>query len=40
MQKTELKDKILKVLKDFPVGSVATIKDGLPWVRSKCYIRF
>jgi general stress protein 26 len=29
----ELKDKILKVMKDYPVGSVATIKDGKPWVR-------
>ena len=33
MQKAELKNKILKVLNDYPVGSVATIKDGVPWVR-------
>jgi len=29
----ELKTKILDVLKSYPVGSVATIKDGKPWVR-------
>ena len=29
----ELKGKILEVLKKYPVGSVATICDGKPWVR-------
>jgi general stress protein 26 len=33
MQKQELKKKILDVIKNYPVGSVATIKDGKPWVR-------
>lgn len=33
MQKEELKNKIIKVIKEYPVGSVATIKDGKPWVR-------
>jgi len=33
MQNDELKGKILKVIKEYPVGSVATIKDGKPWVR-------
>lgn len=33
MQREELKNKILKVIKQYPVGSVATIKDGKPWVR-------
>lgn len=29
----ELKQKILDVLENYPVGSVATIRDGKPWVR-------
>jgi general stress protein 26 len=29
----KLKAKILEVMKKYPVGSVATIKDGKPWVR-------
>ena len=33
MQKEELKSKILKVIKSYPVGSVGTIKEGKPWVR-------
>ena len=33
MQNEELKGKILKVIKEYPVGSLATIKDGKPWVR-------
>lgn len=33
MQKQELKKKILDVMYSYPVGSVATIKDGTPWVR-------
>ena len=28
-----LKGKILDVIKNYPVGSVATIRDGKPWVR-------
>ncbi|MFQ5953090.1 MAG: pyridoxamine 5'-phosphate oxidase family protein [Candidatus Omnitrophota bacterium] len=33
MQKEELKSKIFEVMKNYPIGSVATIKDGNPWVR-------
>ncbi len=33
MQKEELKSKILEVMNSYPVGSVATIRDGKPWVR-------
>jgi len=33
MHKQELKEKILDVVKKYPVGSVATLKDGKPWVR-------
>jgi len=33
MQKEELKPKILDVMKKYPVGSVATINEGKPWVR-------
>ena len=33
MQKDELKNKIIDVIKEYPVGSVATIKDAKPWVR-------
>ena len=33
MQNDELKNKIIKVIKEYPVGSIATIKDGKPWVR-------
>ena len=33
MQKEALKNEILKVIKAYPLGSVATIKDGKPWVR-------
>lgn len=33
MQREELKNNILEVLKNYPVGSVATIRDGKPWVR-------
>ena len=33
MQKRELKKRILEVITDYPVGSLATIKDGKPWVR-------
>ncbi|MFC1698884.1 pyridoxamine 5'-phosphate oxidase family protein [Candidatus Omnitrophota bacterium] len=33
MQKDELKTKIIKVIKEYPIGSVATIKDGKPWAR-------
>jgi general stress protein 26 len=33
MEKEDLKGKILDVIKKYPVGSVATIRDGKPWVR-------
>ncbi|MFC1509939.1 pyridoxamine 5'-phosphate oxidase family protein [Candidatus Omnitrophota bacterium] len=33
MQNNELKNKIVKVIKEYPIGSVATIRDGKPWVR-------
>jgi general stress protein 26 len=33
MQKQELKKKILDVITNYAVGSLATIKDGKPWVR-------
>lgn len=33
MQKQELKKRILEVITTHPVGSLATIKDGKPWVR-------
>lgn len=33
MGNEELKGKIIDVIKNYPVGSVATIKDGKPWVR-------
>ncbi|MGB2598994.1 MAG: pyridoxamine 5'-phosphate oxidase family protein [Candidatus Omnitrophota bacterium] len=33
MQNEELKNKILEVIKTYPVGSVATIRDEKPWVR-------
>ena len=33
MQNNGLKDKIIKVINEYPIGSVATIKDGKPWVR-------
>jgi len=33
MHKQELKEKILDVVKKYPVGSIATLKDGKPWVR-------
>ena len=33
MQNDGLKDKIIKVMNEYPIGSVATIKDGKPWVR-------
>ena len=33
MQSQELKNKILKVIKEYPVGSFATIREGKPWVR-------
>lgn len=33
MQNQELKKKILDVIKNYPIGSVATIKDGKPWAR-------
>jgi general stress protein 26 len=33
MQKQELKNCILDVITKYPVGSLATIKDGKPWVR-------
>jgi general stress protein 26 len=33
MQKQELKEKILDVVRKCPVGSIATLKDGKPWVR-------
>lgn len=33
MSDNELKGKILKVMRDYPVASVATIKDDKPWVR-------
>lgn len=33
MGNEELKGKILDVVKNYPVGSVATIRDGKPWVR-------
>jgi len=33
MQDDGLKDKIIKVMNEYPIGSVATIKDGKPWVR-------
>ncbi len=33
MQNQELKKKIIDVIKKYPMGSVATIKDGKPWVR-------
>ncbi|MBC8473752.1 MAG: pyridoxamine 5'-phosphate oxidase family protein [Candidatus Omnitrophica bacterium] len=33
MENQELKDKILKVIQEYPIGSIATIKDGKPWVR-------
>ena len=33
MKTEELKNKILKVLNEYPIGAVATMKDGKPWVR-------
>lgn len=33
MEREELKNKILEVIKQSKLGSVATIKDGKPWVR-------
>lgn len=33
MQKEDLKKRILDVIKQYPIGSVGTIKDGKPWVR-------
>lgn len=33
MQKRELKRRILELITNYPVGSLATIKDGKPWVR-------
>ncbi|MCQ9206358.1 MAG: pyridoxamine 5'-phosphate oxidase family protein [Omnitrophica bacterium] len=33
MQNEELKKKILKVIKEYPVASMATIRDSKPWVR-------
>lgn len=33
MKKEELKDKILGIIKNYPIGSLATIKDGRPWAR-------
>jgi len=33
MEKEILKGKILDIIKNYPVGSVATIKDEKPWVR-------
>ena len=33
MEKEVLKGRILEVMKKYPVGSLATIKDGTPWVR-------
>ncbi|MFC1576728.1 pyridoxamine 5'-phosphate oxidase family protein [Candidatus Omnitrophota bacterium] len=33
MQSEGLKDRIFKVIKDYPIGSMATIKEDRPWVR-------
>jgi general stress protein 26 len=33
MQKPELRKKILDVIRNYPVGSLATVNDGKPWVR-------
>ncbi len=33
MKHQELKEKIIKVIKEYPVGSIATIKSQKPWVR-------
>lgn len=33
MQKEELKKKITEAIKQYPVASVATIRDGKPWAR-------
>lgn len=33
MEKEELKNSIVKVIEESKLGSVATIKDGKPWVR-------
>jgi len=33
MEKEELRNKIIKVIEESKLGSLATIKDGKPWVR-------
>lgn len=33
MKKEELKNKVIEIMKQYPVASIATIKDGKPWVR-------
>ncbi len=38
MQKEEMSKKIIEVVRKYPVGALATIKDGKPWVRFVVFV--